>query len=326
MRVQSNPRARWLVPLLLLVVAACAPSSSAPSSTPAATATPAPSATPIATPGPVSLVDDEQTTVVIPAPPQRIVSLTPAATEVLFAIGAGDRVVAKVEDIASYPPAADALPVVATFEGVQVEKIVQLNADLVIAGGLGFTPPDAVIQLRGLDIPVLVLYAPSVDGALKDIDLIGVAVSAGDAAHDLTTSMRADFDALRALTASLPKPRVFYEIDATSTIYTAPADSVYAEMLKLAGADPITTDASYVISLEKLVAADPEVILLGDGTYGVTAEQVAARPGWSTMTAVTTGAIRPVDDIVVTRPGPRLVVGLRALIAAIHPDVTLPPG
>lgn len=321
----SFPRARWLLPLLL-AVAACAPSASAPSSTPTATATPTPSATPIVTPGPVSLVDDEATIVVIPAPPQRIVSLTPAATEVLFAIGAGDRVAAKVEDVAAYPPAANALPVVATFEGVQVEKIVALNADLVIAGGLGFTPPDAVTQLRGLGIPVLVLYAPSVAGALKDVELIGTAVSAGDAAHDLATSMRADLDALSALTADLPKPRVFYEIDATSTIYTAPADSVYAEMLKLAGADPITTDASYVISLEKLVAADPQIILLGDGAYGVTAEQVAARPGWNTMNAVTAGAIRPVDDIVVTRPGPRLVDGLRALIAAIHPDVTLPPG
>jgi iron complex transport system substrate-binding protein len=273
----------------------------------------------------VTVLDDEGNTVVIPTAPQRIVSLTPAATEILFAIGAGARVAAKVDDIAPYPPEADRLPIVATFEGVDVEQIVDLEADLVVAGGLGFTPPDAVTQLRGLGIPVVLAYADSIETALDDIELIGDAAWAGDAARELVASMRADLDALSTLTADLPKPRVFYEIDATSAIYTAPADSVYAEMLTLAGSNPITTDASYVISLEQLVAADPEIILLGDGAYGVTGEQVAARPGWGSMTAVTTGAIRAVDDVVITRPGPRLVDGLRALIAAIHPAVVLPP-
>jgi len=310
---------------LVLVLAACAPSASQ-STAPAPTPTSGPTSNPVVTPGPITVVDAENNTVVIPSAPQRIVSLTPAATEILFAIGAGDRVVAKVDDIAPYPPEADRLPIVATFEGVDVEQIVGLEADLVIAGGLGFTPPDAVTQLRGLDVPVVLVYADSVETALHDIELIGDAAWAGDAARELTASMRADFDALSALTADLPKPRVFYEIDATSAIYTAPADSVYAEMLALAGSNPITTDASYVISLEQLVAADPEIILLGDGAYGVTAEQVAARPGWGTMTAVSSAAIRAVDDVVITRPGPRLVDGLRALIAAIHPDVVLPPG
>jgi iron complex transport system substrate-binding protein len=324
MRPASLRHARWLL-VLVLVLAACAPSASHSTASPPAL-TPGPTSSPVVTPGPVTVVDDEGNTVVIPSEPQRIVSLTPAATEILFAIGAGARVAAKVDDIAPYPPEADRLPIVATFEGVNVEQIVDLEADLVIAGGLGFTPPDAVTQLRGLGVPVVLVYADSIETALDDIELIGDATWAGDTARELAASIRADLDVLSALTADLPKPRVFYEIDATSAIYTAPADSVYAEMLTLAGSNPITTDASYVISLEQLVAADPEVILLGDGAYGVTAEQVAARPGWATMTAVTTGAIRAVDDVVITRPGPRLVDGLRALIAAIHPDVVLPPG
>ena len=323
MRPVSIPRARSLL-AIVLVLAACAPSASQ-STAPGPTPTPGPTSSPVVTPGPVTVLDDEGNTVVIPSAPQRIVSLTPAATEILFAIGAGGRVAAKVEDITPYPPEADRLPIVAIPGAVNVEQIVDLEADLVIAGGLGFTPPDAVTQLRGLDIPVVLVYADSIETALDDIELIGDAAWAGDAARELTASMRADLDALSALTADLPKPRVFYEIDATSAIYTAPADSVYAEMLTLAGSNPITTDASYVISPEQLVAADPEIILLGDGAYGVTAEQVVARPGWGSMTAVTTGAIRAVDDVVITRPGPRLVDGLRALIAAIHPDVVLPP-
>jgi ABC-type Fe3+-hydroxamate transport system substrate-binding protein len=95
-------------------------------------------------------------------------------------------------------------------------------------------------------------------------------------------------------------------------------------MFTLAGAEPISGDANYSISLENLVAADPEVILLGDAAYGVTPEAVAARPGWEGMTAVREDRIVPIDDVVVTRPGPRLVDGLRALIQAIHPELALP--
>ncbi len=114
-----------------------------PSPTPsptAAAATPAP--TPVAA-FPFTLVDDEGTSVTIHSRPERIVSLTPATTEILFAIGAGPRVVATT-DFDDYPPEAVALPDVASYQGVDVEKIVGLAADLVVAGGNGFNSPDAL--------------------------------------------------------------------------------------------------------------------------------------------------------------------------------------
>jgi iron complex transport system substrate-binding protein len=270
----------------------------------------------------VTLTDDEGAQVTIPSNPTRIVSLTPAATEILFAVGAGDRVVAKVEDITPWPPEADDLPVVATFQGVELERIVDLTPELVIAGGVGFTDPDAVAQLRRLRIPVVVVYADSTEGAFHDIELIGDAVGESAAARDLTASMRAAFDQVEAATAGLPKPKVFYEIDATSKIYTAAEGSVYAEMLQLAGSNPLLTDSSYEISLEEIVAFDPEIILLGSPF--TTPEQVAERPGWGGLTAVRNGKIIPVNDTIITRPGPRLVEGLRELARAIHPDVDLP--
>ena len=76
--------------------------------------------------------------------------------------------------------------------------------------------------------------------------------------------------------------------------------------------------------LFQIVDFDPEVMLLGDAAYGVTPEQVAARPGWDVLTAVKNGDVRPIDDVIVTRPGPRLVEGIRALALAIHPDLVLP--
>ena len=287
--------------------------------------TPAPTPTPEATPAPafpVTVTDDEGTAVTIQSEPQKIVSLTPATTETLFALGVGSRVVGKVEDVANFPPEASSIPVVATFSGVDVEKIVAAGADLVVSGGAGLSQGPAVEQLRRANIPVVVSYPTTVDQAIAGFRTIGQAVGAADAGNKLADDTKAKIDELAASVANAsPKPRVFYEIDITNGIFTPPAASIYGEMFKLAGAEPISGDANYSISLEDLVAADPEVILLGDAAYGVKAEDVAKRPGWGDMTAVKEGNIFPIDDIIVTRPGPRLVDGLEALIQAIHPEL-----
>jgi iron complex transport system substrate-binding protein len=275
---------------------------------------------------PLTLTDDEGTKVELAAEPMKLVSLTPATTEILFALGVGDRIVGKVEDLSVYPPPAASIPDVAKFGEVDVEKIVSLEPDLVIAGGNSFNPPDKIAQLRSLKVPVLVVYAPDVETVLSDIELTGAAVGKSKESKDLTASMQAAFDQVGAATKDLAKPRVFYEIDATQKIYTAADDSFLAAMIELAGGTAITTGSTtnFEIPLEKLVAADPEIILLGDAAYGATADAVKARAGWNVMTAVKNGAIVPVDDVVITRPGPRLVDGLRALALAIHPDADLP--
>ena len=317
-----------LITLSALLLAACNPAAqnnpSPPASTarsePPATASPAPS--PSAAAFPVTLKDDEGTEVTIPAEPEKIVSLTPATTEILFVIGAGDRVVGKVQDIANFPPEAAGIPEVATFSDVDVEQIVALEPDLVISAGVGLTQGDAVEQLRRADIPVVVTYPESIDEALSGIRLVGQATGLSETADSLAIAMEQRLDELERLAATAAeKPRLFYEIDTTGGIFTPPANSIYGEMFRLAGSEPIPGDEFYAISLEELVAGDPEVILLGDAAYGVTPEAVADRPGWGGMTAVKDGRIYPIDDIVVTRPGPRLVEGLEALIRAIHPDL-----
>lgn len=329
-----------LLALLAFLFAACGGGATPRPTTPAdatgslvapETATPEPSPSPSpAAAFPATLVDDEGTTVEIPAEPQEIVSLTPAETEILFAIGVGERVVGKVEDFANFPPEAKDVPNVGAFGAsgfaVDFEKIVDLETDLVIAGGNGGTPQDAIDKLRSLGIPVLVLYAADVKGVLKDIELTGEAVGRPAEAAALAASMQAGFDQVAAATAGAATPRVFYETGDQPAIYGIADDSVYAQMIELAGGKPITTGSAtnWEMSVEKLVAADPELIILGDSAYGVTAEAVAKRPGWAGLTAVKTKAIKPIDDIVVTRPGPRLVEGLRLLVAAIHPEIALP--
>jgi iron complex transport system substrate-binding protein len=327
--------------LLTLAVAACTgsggtsiPPGATGSIAPVLTGTPAPSDAPSAAPStaafPLILTDDEGTAVAIAAKPTKIVSLTPAATETLFAIGAGDRVVA-TDDGSDFPKEAATLPHVATFSSVDVEKIVKLDADLVVAGGLGFSPPESIAKLRSLKIPVLVIYAASVDGVYRDIELVGTAVGNGAEATTVTAGMRTEIGAIsQAAKGAGTPPRVYYEVgytDATGQIF-APADkSFVAEMVTLAGGDAITTGdpASYEIPLETLIERDPQVILLGvNPFYKPTPAQVAKRPGWSVMTAVKNDQIRPVQDTEITRPGPRLATGLRSLVTAIWPNLVLP--
>jgi iron complex transport system substrate-binding protein len=325
------------IPILILtaVLAACGTSGASvrPTTPPDATGSllPPATATAAASPSasaktavfPITLTDDDGTKVELKEQPKEIVSLTPAETEVLYAIGAGDRVVGKVEDIANYPPEAGSVPVVGTFSGVDVEKIVGLGTDLVIAGGNGGTQPEAIQKLRDLKIPVLVVYASDVDGVYRDIALTGDAVGEPQAASDLVQSMRDTFDEVATATAGATKPKVFYETGDQPSIFGIADDSVYAQMITLAGGTPITTGSAtnWEMPTEKLVTANPDLIILGDSAYGVTAAAVKKRPGWAALTAVKNDAIVGIDDILVTRPGPRLGDGLWLLVAAIHPDL-----
>jgi iron complex transport system substrate-binding protein len=329
------PIASVLLAILAVLVAACGaaatpkptvPADATGSLAPAETATPAASEAASPSPAfPTTLTGDDGQTITLAEEPDQVVSLTPAETEILFAIGAGDKLVGKVEDIANFPPEAGDVPVVGTFAGVDIEKIVSLGSDLVIAGGSGGTPQDAIDKLRDLKIPVLVVYAADVDGALADITLTGQAVGEQDAADALVATMQDGFDQVKAATAGAATPKVFYETGDQPSIYGIADESVYAEMIGLAGGAPVTTGSAtnWEMPVEKLVDADPDLIILGDSAYGVTAAAVAKRPGWAGIKAVKAGAILGIDDIVVTRPGPRLVDGLLLLVAAIHPELGL---
>jgi iron complex transport system substrate-binding protein len=320
------------------IPADASPSTSASTAaTPSASASPAPSASPVAA-FPLSLTDDSGLAVAIPAEPTRIVSLTPGATEILFALGAGDRVVG-VSEFSDFPAAAAALArdpttAVAKYDSVDVEKVIGLGADLVIAGGGGFNPAKDLDKLRALHVPVLVLDSAGesgVDGVLADIGLVGRAVGEPAAAATLADGMKTQLDAISAAAkASGKAPTVFYETgyDPTGgTIYGVADGSFVAGMITLAGGTPVTTGSAtdWAEPLEKLLSVDPAVIVLGDAAFGSTPESVAKRPGWGALTAVKKGILRSVSDTEITRPGPRLPLGLRSLVLAIDPSASLPP-
>lgn len=273
----------------------------------------------------VTLTDDTGTPVSVPLAAQRIISLSPAITEIVFALGAGDRLVGGT-DFDDFPAQAPALPDVATYQGVLMEQVVALEPDLVLASGAGLTPDADIARMRELGYPVVVTYSTSVDDVLTDIRLIGAALGEGGrtSAESLVGTMDADLDRIAALAAAAgTTPRTFYETGDQPELYGIAPGSFAADMVERGGGEAITTHDPMVwaMPLERLVAADPEVILLGDAAYGVCPATVSARPGWADMTAVREGAIVAVDDVVVTRPGPRLAQGLASVARAIHPQL-----
>jgi iron complex transport system substrate-binding protein len=258
-----------------------------------------------------------------------VVSLAPSNTEITCALDACDRLAGVPDYKVGYPDdvlaAIKDLPVVVSFGPVDREAIAAANPDLILAAGNELTATTDINALSDLGYQVLVLYPESLDEVSDDIRLVGTALNAQQEAADVTADMADRVAAVQAAVAGMDQPRTFYEVSIfEGTIYTAGADSFLASLIETAGGDPITGDAkTTAISLEDLVTADPQVIVLGDAAYDrtITAKAVAKRQGWGGMTAVADGRVIPLpEDILITRPGPRIVDGLEALARVIHPE------
>lgn len=322
----SASRFRFLVPLLLVLASACQPSASASPSN-SAPASLAPSQAPSAAAEvtyPQTLTDDADREVELPAEPARIVSLAPSNTEIVCALDACDRLVG-VTDFDDYPAEVADVDDVVLGAVVNIELVVAAEPDLVLAAGNELTPSTVITELADLGYPVIVLYPETLGEVTHNIELVGRAINAVGEADAVVADMEARIEDVEKAVAGAPAPRTFYEVGLfEGAIYTAGEDSFLAGMLATAGGDPILGDPlTTSIALEDLVAADPELILLGDAAYdaSITPETVAARPGWGAMTAVEDGRVLVVaEDPVITRPGPRVVDGLEALARAIHPD------
>lgn len=271
---------------------------------------------------PVAVTDDAGRTVHFARPPRRVISLAPSHTEVMYALGAEDRLAA-VNEWSDYPPAARAKPQV---HGVHpsLEQVVVLQPDLLLLWGVG----DLLARFEASGFPVLVLAPRNLEGIYRDIQLLGVVMGAPDRARAVTTAMRDRVAAVRARVAGVRRPRVFYEVDATDPVrpFTVGPASFIHELLELAGGENVAAGAKAVwpqLSLEQLLKADPEIIILGDALSASspqTPQMVMRRPGWERVTAVQRRAIYAVDGNLVSRPGPRIVEGLEALARILHPD------
>lgn len=274
---------------------------------------------------PISVVDDAGRTVEIAETPQRLVSLAPSNTEILFALGLGDKVVG-VTDFCDYPEEAKAIEKVGGIEP-NLEKLVDLDPDLILAIGGSPAQVEKATEMEKLDLTVIVLEPGDIEGIMSNIELVGQATGAEKEAGELVAELQKRFDDITAKAKGAEsQPKVFFELDATdpSKPYTPGPGSFIDALITLAGGSNVGAGAKMQwaqLSTEEIIAQDPEVIVLGDANYGVTAEMVKERPGWSVITAVKEGAIYPIDDVLISRPGPRIIDGLEALARIIHPEL-----
>jgi cobalamin transport system substrate-binding protein len=295
---------------------------SAPSAAPVG---PAPTSVP-AVVFPVTLTDDRGKQVQLKAAPQRIVSAAPSNTEILFALGLGDKVVG-VTTLCNYPAEAAQKPKIGGFRP-GLEPIVGQQPDLVLV--VPATPADVVTGLESLQIPVLLLNPPTFDGVLANVRLVGRATGAVAAAERLVTQMQQRWSAVaeRARTVQ-SKPRVFYELDGTNpaSVYTAGAGTFIDAMITTAGgvnavAQAVPGTQYPQMNSEAVLQLNPQLILLGDAPFGQSYETVAARPGWTAVEAVQKRSVVGLADPDITsRAGPRLVEGLELVAKAIHPEL-----
>jgi iron complex transport system substrate-binding protein len=315
------PRALFLALLLALLGPACerpqVPAGQSPAGQSPAGTTEAPAERPSpegAFPVTVRAANGE---VRIERRPERIVSLSPTSTEMLFAIGAGDQVAA-ADEFSNYPPEAPDTDL-SGYEP-NVEAIAEFDPDLVV---LSNDVNDVVASLEALGIPVILHpAAETLEDTYAQIEQLGAATGHVAEAAELVASMREEVHRLVAEAPRFEEPPTFYhELD--QTFFSVTSDTFVGQVYALVGLSNIADRAKGggpypQLSAEFIIEADPDLIFLADTKCcGVTAEEVARRPGWDRITAIRTGAVVELDDDVASRWGPRVVEFLRAVVEAV---------
>src|SRR5712691_4477232 len=275
---------------------------------------------------PISITDDSGTTTTFAASPQRIVSLSPGLTEITFAVGAGDRLVA-VDTYSEYPPEAKTIqPRLNTYPHPSVETLISLKPDVVLSLA---DPDEDIAAIRRQGIAVIKLLPRDFDATAQAIGTLGRLFGGSDAGDAIATDMLARRDAVVAAVGNAPRPRVYEELDASDPDkpFVAGPNGFYGQLIDLAGGTNVFGDLPGdvgQVGAETIVERNPDVIILTDADLPFnpqTPEMVAARPGWATITAIQNEAIYAVSGSLFSTPGPRLIDGLEALAALLHPDL-----
>lgn len=270
----------------------------------------------------VAIKDDSGVEVTIKGIPRRIVSLTPSNTEILFALGLGDRVVG-VTTYCDYPPEARKKPKIGDLQ-TNVEKVVSLNPDLVVAKWT--MNKDAVVKLRKLNIPVLCVEPESIDGVYHAIELIARATGTTEKGNKLIAEMKSEIEQVKEKIAGIPQSKrlkVFIEIG-DDPLYTAGSQTFVDELVNLAGGINIAGDIKgyQMYNSETVVEKNPDAILAADSYYIDVNKSIQKRPGWSNIKAVCEGRIiTDIDPNLISRPGPRSAQAVRTIARALYPEL-----
>lgn len=305
--------------------------SPSPTSNPTSTSTTAPTSSPSPSPSlPMELTDNTGYTLKLNQYPERIVSLAPANTQILFAVGAGDKVIG-VTNYDKYPynfsawVEAKNMSSIGSYYHPAIEPIVALNPDLVVAA-LGSS--DTAEQLRGLGYNVLTLNPKDIYGVLDNIILVGKATNHTAEATALVNSLQQRIDVVvNGVKNAATRPKVYNEI--YSDPYKSVGKGTFIDgLIKMAGGQNIfenATDAYPAVSSEAVIELNPDIIVfpssMGPSNFWGSFAEVSARDGWNTINAIKNQKLYTIDADSINQPGPRQVNALEALAQIIHPEI-----
>ncbi len=265
----------------------------------------------------ISIIDDYGRMITVPQPVERIISIAPSNTEILFSLGLGDRVVG-VDNASDYPSEALSKTRVGGYGGYNLEVIAALDAQLILASSIN--SDELIGDLENRSYTVVVLDASNISGVFHDIILVGMITNTPWMAERLILNLNERVQNVTRLTlnTSLQRPSVYVEID--SHLYTYGPGSFGDDLLRLAGGENIAGDmgVSYPsLDEEFIVSSAPEVII----SVFTPVEEIKSRPGWSDIPAIQNDKVFEIDGDLVSRPGPRIVDGLEELTHLIHPEL-----
>ena len=257
--------------------------------------------------------------------PQRIVSLSPSTTEILFAVGAGDRVVGRSR-YCDYPPEVATIPVVGGFVDVNLEAVLGLSPDLVV-GARGPGGPALLQKLESLGIATLFPPAQSIAEIEAAISQIATRVGAAEGGLAALASMQGRAKAVADAVRQRPRVRALLVFGLAPIVVAGPG-SFANEMLELANAENVMKSggAYPAVNAETLMTLEPHVVI--DGAVAGTGRDAGAidrdAPGWRDLGAVREGRVVLLTDEAALRPGPRLADGVATIARMLHPGVPIP--
>jgi len=268
---------------------------------------------------PLKVVDSYDRTVTIEKEPKRIITIAPNITEGIYALGKGATLVGR-SDYDDYPTEALSTPSIGSLLEPNIEKIVELKPDVVIASTL--FSKDVIKKLEGLNIKVIVLYGEeNFTGVYDTMTKLGQVVNANEKAISIISEMKNKVTEITDKVKTANKPIVYYVVGfGKSGDFTAGKDTFIGNMIEMAGGENAAKDVvGWEYSIEKLIEKKPDVIIcskLYDSKKGIESTN-----GYKDLTAVKTGKLLEIDENIIVRQGPRLAGGLEEMAKLIHPEL-----
>ncbi len=262
--------------------------------------------------------DSNEREIVFEEAPERILSTAPNITETMFALGAEDKLVGRT-DYCDYPVEASSIDSIGSLTEVNIEKITELEPDVVIAAS--FFKEENIKKLEALGIKVAVVISQEdFEGAYENIRNIALLANKEEKAEEIIKDMQDKVSYVKASVKSEAVKSVYYIVGyGDYGDYTATGDTFIGKMLEIAGGENIAKDATgWKFSLEKLVEADPDIVISENDEATMSGLQEAN--GYKDLTAIKNGNLYGVDKDMVSRMGPRLADGLLQIAKVIHPE------